>query len=134
MAVGPYPRTSAMRSKHRSAFFVSLALHFAPGCGGTRRAGDASIEGDGGPIGCGAWVELPDGEFSMGLDAPIPEWAVYDGGPPTCDTYLGGESPLHEVFVSTFRLAVNETTVQCYAECVGRGECEAPACDDLPPD
>lgn len=60
------------------------------------------------------WVYLAGGKFSMGTD-----------------TGAGNEKPVHEVSVRSFEMAKTPVTVEQYAECVARKQCEEPATGEL---
>jgi len=67
----------------------------------------------------GVMVFVPAGTFRMGCDP------AHNGGF-GCDTYMGGELPLHTVYLSSYAIDRTEVTNAQYKPCVTAGACTPP--------
>jgi formylglycine-generating enzyme required for sulfatase activity len=102
----PTPLHRALTTTTLHLVVISLALTACP------KGDDTAVEGL-------EYVDIPSGTFMMGCNEAIDT---------DCD---GDETPYHEVFLSAYRIARTEVSLEMYAACVEAIECTSPIGEGL---
>jgi formylglycine-generating enzyme required for sulfatase activity len=120
---GPVDQIKPIADNTKTAGFVGLATRVGGGAGGDPNidGGDSVLTPSCGvsPTGRGGEMcEVPEGSFPMGCRIIEPNYL-------NCD-YYPDEIPVHDVWLSRFKIDRFEVTMREYRECVEAGGCSLP--------